>query len=89
MLDIIMRFFLKGLSDSDVRRKAIRGLAQANRSLRGIYTIADEARRTKMELQKLANKDQKSRELEFYRKVAEKNISPIQISALITSFYTV
>ena len=43
-----MKAFLRGLSNPDIRRKAIRGLASPNRSLLEIYNLADEARRTKL-----------------------------------------
>lgn len=60
MLNTIMRAVLKGLSDSDVRREATRGLVFIDKSLRGVYALAEESRLTKLEVNKLVAEDFKS-----------------------------
>jgi len=45
-----MRAFLKGLSDPNVRREAIRSLTIVDLLLKGIYNLVEEARRTKVEV---------------------------------------
>ena len=39
MLDIVMRAFVKGLSDPDVRRDALQGMVTLGRSLQGVYVV--------------------------------------------------
>ena len=48
VLDHAMHAFIKGLADPDIRREATKGLASAQSSLKGLYTLADEARRTRL-----------------------------------------
>ena len=88
MLDNVIRAFLKGLADQDVCREATRGLAATNCSLRGIYTLAKQARRTKDEFAQLEKEQFKSRENELLRAILEKNITKVQLDALVSSFQT-
>lgn len=44
MLDIILRAFIRGLNDSSIRQEATREMIFADRSLRNIYSLAEEAR---------------------------------------------
>ena len=81
ILESIMKAFLRGLSDPDVRREAIRGLASPNRSLLGIYNLADEARRTKSAVQKLNDEERQSRENEILRSLVQKTISKDQLNS--------
>lgn len=83
MLDIIMRAFLKGLSDPDVRREAIRGLAFIDKSLRGVYVLAEESRLIKLEVSKLVAEDFKSQELEMLRSVVQKIIPKSQFDSMV------
>ena len=57
ILKSIIKAFLRGLSNPDIRCKAIRGLILPNRSLLGIYNLVDEARRIKLVVQKLNDKE--------------------------------
>ena len=50
ILESVIKAFLRGLADPDVRREATRAVAAPDRSLRGAYTLAEEARRTKAEI---------------------------------------
>jgi hypothetical protein len=58
------------------------------RSLLEIYTITEEARRTKIELQKFREKEMKIKELNFYKTLVKRNISPQQLDAFLTLFYS-
>lgn len=64
-LDIIMKSFVRGLYDNEVRRDTIRGLTIANRSLRELCALAENADRSKYELQKLMEEENRSMELQF------------------------
>jgi len=44
---------VKGLTNSEVKRKVAKGIATIDRSLRKVYTIVDEARRVNVEIEKL------------------------------------
>ncbi len=88
MLESIMKAFLRGLSDPDVRREATRGLASPERSLLGVYNLADEARRTKSAVQKLDDEEHKARENEILRSLVEKTMSKAQLDSLVSSFQT-
>ncbi len=88
MLDTILRAFIKGISDHTVQREATRGMAATDRSLKSIYNLAEEARRTNLEIQKLFEEEIKSKELIFYKDLAERNMSKSQIDALMTAYHS-
>jgi len=88
MLDSIMKAFLRGLSDPDVRREATRGLASAERTLRGVYSLAEEARRTKSEVQKLNDEEFKSKEIELLRLIVQKTMTKSQLDNIVSSYQT-
>ena len=46
MLDTVLRAFVKGLRDGDIRRDALRGLVSQDRSLHAIYSLAEEFKAT-------------------------------------------
>ena len=48
MLDTVIRSFVRGLYDLDIRKEATKGLALNGRSLRGIYSFAEETYRTNL-----------------------------------------
>jgi hypothetical protein len=50
MLDTIIRSFIRGIIDEDVKCQAFKGMRSPERSLLEIYIITEEARRTKIEL---------------------------------------
>lgn len=83
MLDIILRAFIRGLNDPELRKEATRGMASTSRSLRSIYSLAEEARRTNMEIQKLSSEEARSEELEFLRSLVRKNMPSHQVASLL------
>ena len=85
MLDTILRAFIKGLNDHEIRKEATRGLAATDRSLRMVYSLAEEARRTNAEIQKLFDEESKSDELLFYKNLVQKNIPKQQVASLLAS----
>lgn len=87
MLDTILRAFVRGLSDNNIRKEATRGMAATDRSLKSIYNLAEEARRSNLEVQKLFEEEFKHDELEFYKSLAQKNLQKHQIEALLTSYH--
>src|SRR5438046_7796758 len=58
------------------------------RSLLGVYTAAEKARKAKMELQKIVEEEQKLKDLEFYRGLAQRNMAPQQLEALRTAYHS-
>ena len=76
MLNTVLKAFVRSLLNKDVRRDLFKGLTISNRSLQGLYTLAEEARRSKIELQKLEAEEQKLAELQFYKNIIYKNIPP-------------
>ena len=86
MLDTILRAFIRGISDIKIRQEATRGMASANRSLKNIYLLAEEARRTSLEIQKLFDEEIRSDELSFYKSLAQQNLSKTQIDSLLTAY---
>lgn len=87
-LDTVLRAFIRGISDLDVRREATKGMSMSERSLKSVYTLAEEARRTNQDIQKMLEEELKADELTFYKTLAERNLSKHKIDALLNSFHT-
>lgn len=76
-LDGIIRLFIKGISDFDIKKEAARGLSSLTRSFYSVYSLAEETRQTKIEITKLADAEEKEKQLQYYIRLAEKNTSTI------------
>ena len=50
ILNTVMRAFIRGLINPVIRLEATRAMASEDRSLRMIYNLAEEARRTNIEI---------------------------------------
>ncbi len=74
------------ISDHTVQKEATRGMAATDRSLKSVYNLAEEARRSNLEIQKLFEEEMKSKKLIFYQDLAERNMSKSQIDALMTAY---
>ena len=85
MLDIILRASIRGLNNHEIRKEATRDMASTDRSLYMIYNLAEEARRTNAEIQKLLNEKVKSDQLSFYKSLVERNVSKQQVASLLAS----
>lgn len=85
MLDGVIKAFIRGIEDREIQKEASRGLSAQDRSLRGIYTLADEARRTNLEVKKLVNEEAKTKELEYLRSLVLKTMSKAQLDAMLAS----
>lgn len=77
-LDGVIQSFIKGISDFDIKKDAARGLGSFTRSFYPIYPLAEEARRTKIEVTKLADAETKEKQLQYYKGLAEKNTSIVE-----------
>ena len=86
MLEFVIKAFLRGLADPDVRREATRAVAAPDRLLRGAYTLAEEARRIKAEIQKLNDEEYKTKENELLRSIVQKTMSKSQLDNLVSSY---
>ena len=86
MLDTVLRAFVRGLRDGDLRRDALRGLVSQDRSLLAVYSMTEESRRAKSEYTRLQEELVKSQELQFYRDLAQRNMSAQQIASLKATY---
>lgn len=85
LLDTFLRQWVEGLTNSEVKRKAAEGMAATDRSLRKVSTVADEARRVNLEIERLFEDEQNENDLVFYKK-AERNLTLAQIQAMRASY---
>lgn len=85
-LDIILKAFVKGLADEDVKKDTIRGLSIGGCLLRGVCNLAEDALRSKKELKKFLDEDLRAKELQFYKSVVQKNMNSEKIEALLASY---
>ena len=86
MLDTVMRAFVRGMLDPDICMEATRAMASGDRSMRMIYNVAEEARRTNIEIQKLHDEEAQSDELQFYKSLVQKDLPSHQVASLIASY---
>ncbi len=86
ILDVIMKTFVRELHDDDVRKKTIRELIAADRSLRRLCTMTENANRSKREFRKLMKKENKSRKLKFYKEMIQRIMSKEKIESMLASF---
>ena len=86
VLKMVMKAFVRDLIDEDIQLRATEDLATSDRSLRGVYALAETARKIKMKLKKMADEREKLRELQFYKSLVQKNMSRTQIEALLTTY---
>ena len=87
ILDIIMKIFVKSLSNNDVRKKIIRELINFDRSLKEVFNLTKNVDRVKKKLKKLQKKNRKIKELLFYRELIEKNMSKEKIASFMTFYH--
>ena len=87
-LDSILKAFMKGLADDNIRRDTIRGLGAAGRSLQGICNVALEAEQTRRELSELLDEDLHSKEFQLYKDLVHRNMDHNKIEALLLSCKT-
>lgn len=85
ILDSVVRAFVKGLHDPEVRRETYKGLEVAQFSLKGVYVQAEEARRTRDEIRKLVSEETKNQELSFLRSLIGQ-LPPYQVEAMKTAY---
>ena len=86
-LDIIMKIFVKSLSNNNVRKKIIRELIHFDRSLKRLFNLAENDDKVEKKLKKLQKKNRKNKELLFYRELIEKNMSKEKIASFITFYH--
>lgn len=70
LLNGILKAFVYGMRDSEVRKEAARGLASSDASLRSLYLAAESARRAQQEIKKLEEVDARIQELQYYKNLA-------------------
>ncbi len=87
MLNIILRAFIKKISNHIIQRKVIRNMTATDKSLKFIYNLAEKARWMNLEIQKLFDEKVKLKELIFYKKLTQKNMFKAQINVLLTSYH--
>ena len=87
MLDNVLRAFIKGILDLVIRKEAARGMASPDRSLKNIYTLAEETRRTNAEVQKLLEEELKADELAFYKELVYRNVPKHEVEARLMTYH--
>ena len=85
-LNVILKAFIRSLADADIRKDTIRGLNTSGRSLRGVCGLAEDVEQSKKKLLKFLDKNLRSKDLDFYRNVVQKNMDPNQIEVLRASY---
>ena len=86
MLDTVLKFFIRSIQNTDIKKETLWELVTSEQSLQSIYTLTEKVRRVKIELCKLMNEDVKSCQLIFYKLLAEWNMSAHQLESLIISY---
>lgn len=74
MFDIVLRAFIRELNDNKLRKEATRGITASDRSLKSIYNLTEETRRTNIKIQKLFDEKHKHDKLQYYKALAQKNL---------------
>ena len=87
LLDMVLRVWIKGLTDPSIKRNAAKGMGDPNRSLRAVYGLAEEARLVNAELQRLFEQESKDDELSFYKGLAENILSKQQLSSMLATYH--
>ncbi|MCJ1464755.1 hypothetical protein MMC07_003368 [Pseudocyphellaria aurata] len=85
-LDVIMKSFVRGLYDNEVRKETIRGLIVTGRSLRGLVSLAEDADRSKRELKKLLDEESKTIEFQFYRDIIQQTMPKDKVESMLASY---
>ena len=88
MLNIILRVFIKKMSDFVIQKETIRIMTSQNKSLRSVYNLAEKARRINLKIQKLFEQKMKIKKLQFYKNLAQRNLIKSQIEALQAFYHT-
>lgn len=86
VLDTIFRAFLRGLNDADIRRETTKGMGSPDKSLRSLYLLAEEAKTTKAELDKLRKEEEKAREFQLYKDYANGLLDKSKLTALLSGY---
>ena len=73
-LDTVMRSFVNGISDMDIKRAAARGLTSATRSFFALYVMVEEAQCINTEIENMEAAEAKEAELQYYKSLAEKRL---------------
>lgn len=87
LLDTFLRTWIRGLSDATIKRKCAEVMGTTDRSLRMLYDLAESTRRVNLEIQKLFEDETKENELQFYKDIAQRNMSKAQIDALLANYH--
>lgn len=81
MLDQIMRSFVRGLADEELKKDGMKQIVNPIRSLHQTYQIVEETRRAGIEFRKYLEDQNNQHELDFLRKVVGRNMTPQQVQA--------
>ncbi len=87
MLNIILRAFIKKISNHIIQRKVIKSMTATDKSLKSIYNLVEKVRWMNLKIQKLFNEKVKLKKLIFYKKLIQKNMFKVQINVLLISYH--
>lgn len=75
LLDTFLRGWIRGLTNLSIKHKCAEHMGSADRSLKKLYEVAEATRRVNAEIEKLFEEEVKEKELQFYKKIAQRNMS--------------
>lgn len=79
ILYTIMSRFIHGLHDASLKPEAVKALSSLKRSLHSTFLAVEQARVVALEWRKWRDNEQKMMENQFYRDLAERNMTKEQI----------
>ena len=85
-LDSIIQAFVRGITDQAIRKKIYKNW-QDDFSLRGVYNLAEQARRSKLEVAKRMQEESKDSELDQLRAILQR-LPPSQVEAVRSALAT-
>ena len=60
-LNSVIQLFIKGISDLDIKKEVVRGLGSSIRLFYSIYSLAEEAKQTRIKVIKLVDMETKEK----------------------------
>ena len=87
MLNKILRFFVKGIKNVEIKRKTNCEMITTNKSFKMIYQTTEKIRRNNVQLQKQYEKKFRKYKLKFLKNFVLKNLSKQKIDVMFTFFH--
>ncbi len=88
ILNVIMKSFVRDLLNDDTRKKTIRDLIMIDKSLKDLCNLTKNVDRVKKKFHKLMKKENKTKELIFYKKMINKSTFQDKVQIMLI-FYKI